>query len=168
MKKEEFYPLVRELLESKGVRYYAEEELKGVGPGFRKPDFVALKGDWFLVGEIKSPAESPCSSSWRTEQPYDSESMRLVRRLVRIMEEKMGLSRKIGGHAIIMLGQIPEYIMLREKKWRLPESVEGKEILGAYAFPARWQKQVEEAVRIFEVEVLQKIANSEVQVWILG
>lgn len=168
MHKKEFYPLVRRLLESEDFIYFAEEDIRGVGRGPRKPDFVALKGNWFLIGEIKSPAESPLLPSWRSEQPYDSENMRIVRRRVQEMERKGRVSPGVGGHTIIIMGQIPEYIMLMGKKWLPPEPVEGKEILGAYAFPAQWQKQVEEAVRFFEIKVLQRIGNSEIQVLVLG
>lgn len=165
--KEEFYPLIKRFLESEGFKYYAEDELKGIGRGNRKPDFVAIKDSWFLVGEIKSPSEPATSPSWRSEQSYDSENMRSVRRRVRDMEKAGKVSTDIGGHAIIMLGQIPEYIRLIGKRWVPPEPVECKKILGAYAFPATWKEQVEEAVRIFDIPVLQRLTNHEVQVWVL-
>ena len=164
MNKKQFYPLVKELLESKGFVYYPEEAIKGIGRGSRKPDFVAIKGNMFLVGEIKSPAETPLSSSWRSEQPYDSENMRTVRRMVRSMEKEGRVPPEVGGHAIIMLGQIPEYIMLLGKRWLPPEPIEGKKIVGAYAFPVQWRDQVEKALLSFGIESVLRIDDYRVQV----
>ena len=167
MKKEEFYPLVKSLLIDKGYRYYQEEKIQGKGRGRRKPDFVAVKEKYFLVGEIKSPSEPPTSPSWRSIQSFDTANMRRVREMVRKAEKEGKLPPEVGGHAIIMLGQIQEYILLMGERWIPPEEIRGKEILGAYAFPVEWFPQVEEAAKFFKIKVVGKIKNKKVGVCVI-
>jgi len=164
MKKEEFYPLVKKLLERKGYKYYSEEDLRGKGRGRRKPDFVAIRGNWFLIGEIKSPSEPPTSGSWRTVQSFDTENMRHVREMVKALEKEGKIAPEVGGHAIIMLGQVYEYLLLMGERWLPPEPVEGYQILGAYAFPVEWSHEVEEALRFFRIKPLARFKDSKVMV----
>ncbi len=167
MKKHEFYPLVKELLEKEGYRYYREEDIRGKGRGARKPDFVAIKNNLFLIGEIKSPSEPPNSASWRSIQPYDTENMKYVREMVKNLEKQKKIPPEVGGNAIIMLGQIPEYMLLMHERWIPPEEPAGKDIIGAYAFPSFWKKEVERAINFFKISTLGKIENPEVCVFLI-
>jgi len=65
--KKEFYKKVEESLKSKGYKYFdGDRDIPGKGRQHAsKPDFIAVKDNRVYIGEIKSPAESPKSTSWR-------------------------------------------------------------------------------------------------------
>ena len=157
MKKKDFYPHIEDLFAGHGYRYYPEEKIKGLGRGSRKPDFVAVKKEIFAIGEIKSPAEPPQSSSWRSVQPYDSPEMEMVRKKVKELEASGQVSPEIGGHAIILLGQLKEYMALMGKRWVPPESPENKTMLLAYAFPSQWSSSVAQALEAFGLNPIQHL-----------
>ncbi len=158
MNKREFYPTVEDLFVSYGYRYYPEEKIKGLGKGgARKPDFVATNSEVFIIGEIKSPAELPESSSWRSIQPYDSQEMREIRVKVKNLERSGQVSPKVGGHAIIIFGQLREYLNLMGERWRPPENPGGLVLLLAYAYPKEWSDSVIQALRTFDLNPVQHL-----------
>jgi hypothetical protein len=144
--REEFYPRVQQPISSKGYRVHSE--VKGKGPQhMRKPDFVAEKNNEVIIGETKSPKEPPTSSSWRTIQQKDSEEFRKVREDV-VRREKIGeVSPEVGGHEIIIRGQIKDYAQNMGKTWDCPVNTAGKKIRGAYAAPTEQASNVEQALR---------------------
>jgi len=62
-----FYPKVKKSFIEAGYEYYdGDEDIKGkTRQHRRKPDYIAVKGDQIIIGEIKSPNEPPTSGSWR-------------------------------------------------------------------------------------------------------
>lgn len=169
VKKEDFYPLVGELFREKGYTYYPERAIKGMGRGgSRKPDFVATDEKSFIIGEIKSPAEPPQSSSWRTVQSYDSSNMREVRERVRQLERSGQLSPEVGGHAIILFGQLEEYLNLMGDRWLPPEEPGDRMILLAYAYPIQWKESVEQVLETFSLLPFGRLRGSQVEVTIFS
>lgn len=110
--KKEFYKKVEEALKSKGYEYYdGDRDISGKGRRHaNKPDYIAVKNGKVYIGEIKSPAEGPKSGSWRQIQNSDTEEFMAVRMDV-AKREKAGLVLpEIGGHEIIIDGQIADYV----------------------------------------------------------
>ena len=68
--KNKFYPKVKEAFIEAGYDYYdGDEDIKGkTRQHRRKPDYIAVKGNVIIIGEIKSPNEPPTSGSWRQQQ----------------------------------------------------------------------------------------------------
>jgi hypothetical protein len=135
--KEEFYKKVEVALRRYGYQYFGQDDIKGIGRShMSKPDYIAVKGNVFVIGEIKSPKEGPKSTSWRQVQNSDGEKFREVRLDV-VRKEEMGLLQKeVGGHEIIIRGQIPDYVEKMGETYVLPPQITGNEsmILG-YSFP---------------------------------
>lgn len=145
-----FYATAREALTAKGYQFYdGETDLVGKGPSHAsKPDYVATNGRVIVIGEIKSPAEPPTSSSWRQPQPGDSESFKRVRLDVAQRELSGTVSKAIGGHEIIIRGQIPDSIAKIGRTYDLPASVpEGGRIMAGYTFPLSEQNNLEQALQ---------------------
>jgi hypothetical protein len=71
--KAEFYKKVLESLTSGGYPYFdSDKESRGKGKHHAsKPDYIAIKDKYLVIGEIKSPAEPPTSGSWRQVQKND-------------------------------------------------------------------------------------------------
>jgi hypothetical protein len=148
--KKAFYAKAREALTAKGYRFYdGETDLVGKGPSHAsKPDYLATKGRVIVIGEIKSPAEPPTSSSWRQPQHSDDEAFKRVRLDVAQRELSGTVPKDIGGHEIIIRGQIPDYIAKIGKTYDLPASVpEGGRIMAGYTFPLSEQDNVEQALQ---------------------
>jgi hypothetical protein len=148
--KKEYYAKAREALTAKGYRFYdGDTDIVGKGPSHAsKPDYLATKGHVIVIGEIKSPAEPPTSSSWRQPQPGDSEALKRVRLDVAQRELSGTVPKAIGGHEIIIRGQIPDYIAKIGKTYDLPASVpEGGRILAGYTFPMGERDTVEQALK---------------------
>ena len=122
--KSDFYSKAEEALKSKGFKYYdGDRDISGKGrQHLNRPDFIAVKDNKVIIGEIKSPAEGPKSGSWRQEQNSDWDPFRLVRKTV-AEREKNGLPQEIGGHEIIINGQIPDYVQKADINYDLPKSV---------------------------------------------
>jgi len=122
--KKEFYKKAKEALESEGYRYYGEDDIKGIGSShMSKPDYIAVKGNILVIGEIKSPKEGPTSASWRQIQNSDGEEFKKVRLEV-AEREKLGLiSKEVGGHEIIIRGQISDYIEKIGITYHLPSDI---------------------------------------------
>ena len=87
--KKEFYLKAKELFLEAGYEYFdGDADVKGkTSRHRRKPDYIAVKGNLVIIGEIKSPKESPSSAIWRKKQPHDSAAFAKVRQ--DILEEPL-------------------------------------------------------------------------------
>jgi hypothetical protein len=158
--KNEFYKKVEEALKSKGYEYYdGDRDIPGKGRQHaNKPDFIAVKDSKVYIGEIKSPAEGPKSSSWRQKQNSDSEQFVAVRMDVAEREKKGLVLPEIGGHEIIICGQIADYVRKIGTNFDLPESVsQNAEIKMAYSMPESEEQNVEKALANCKKKVHEKI-----------
>jgi len=146
--KNEFYPKVKELFIEAGYEYFdGDEDIKGkTRQHRRKPDYIALKGDLMIIGEIKSPNESPTSGSWRQKQPNDSDEFTKVRQDIHDLEKAGMKDPNVGGHGIIIRGQIPDYIAKIGVTYDLPVSAPGLTIKGGYTVPSAQAKNVKAAL----------------------
>ena len=147
--KKEFYKKVEEALKSKGYEYYdGDRDIPGKGRQHaNKPDYIAVKGNNVYIGEIKSPAEGPKSGSWRQVQKSDTKEFAATRTEVAKREKAGLLSPEIGGHEIIIGGQIADYVRKIDINFDLPESVpQNAEIRMAYSMPESEERNVEEAL----------------------
>ena len=160
--KKEFYRKVEAALKSKGYDYYdGDRDIPGKGRQHaNKPDFIAVKGSKVYIGEIKSPAEGPKSGSWRQVQNSDTEQFEDVRTDV-VKREKVGLVLpEIGGHEIIIRGQIADYVRKIGINFDLPASVpQNIEIMMAYSMPESEEQNVEVALANCGKKVHEKIAT---------
>jgi len=158
--KKEFYRKVEEVLKSKGYDYYdGDRDITGKGRQHaNKPDFIAVKDGKVYIGEIKSPAEGPTSSSWRQIQNSDTKEFEAVRTAV-AKREKVGLlSPEIGGHIIIIEGQIMDYVRKIGMNFDLPPSVPNNaEIRMAYSMPESEERNVAKALENCKKRVYEKI-----------
>jgi hypothetical protein len=146
--KNEFYPKVKELFVTAGYEYFdGDEDIKGkTRQHRRKPDFIAVKDDLIIIGEIKSSNEPPTSASWRKKQPNDSDEFAKVRQDILDLEESGMVDPNVGGHGIIIRGQIPDYISKIGVTYDLPASVPGSIIKGGYTVPSAQAKNVKIAL----------------------
>ena len=158
--KKEFYSKVEEALKSKGYDYYdGDRDIPGKGRQHaNKPDFIAVKGNKVFIGEIKSPAEGPKSGSWRTIQNSDTEQFAAVRTDVAKREKAGLILPEIGGHEIIICGQIADYVRKVGINYDLPASLPQKaEIMMAYSMPEAEARNVEKALANCGKKVYEKI-----------
>ena len=156
--KQEFYGKAEEALKSKGYHYYGEKDIIGIGTAHSsKPDYIAVKNEIIIIGEIKSPREGPKSAMWRQIQKGDSEEFKAVRLDVSKREETGKLPREIGGHEIIIRGQIPDYVRKIKKTYDLPIELDNKKIILGYSFPSEQSSNVDKAFKDCGKSVLQKI-----------
>jgi hypothetical protein len=146
--KDSFYPKVEEALRSAGYEYYdGDRDLKGkTSQHRRKPDFMAVKEKAIVIGEIKSPDEPPTSGSWRQRQPYDTKEFASVRAEVKAREEDGAVDPEVGGHEIIIRGQIPDYAANVGITYDAPVSMNNRVMVGGYAVPLAHASQVEKAL----------------------
>lgn len=158
--KKEFYRKVEEALKSKGYDYYdGDRDIPGKGRQHaNKPDFIAVKDGQVYIGEIKSPAEGPQSSSWRQIQNSDTKEFAAVRTAV-AKREKVGLlSSEIGGHIIIIEGQIMDYVRKIGVNYDLPASVfPNAEIRMAYSMPESEAQNVTKALANCRKKIYDKV-----------
>lgn len=158
--KKEFYKKVEEALKANGYNYYdGDRDIPGKGRQHaNKPDFIAVKGSNVYIGEIKSPAESPKSGSWRQRQNSDTEQCAAVRADV-AKREKAGLvAPEIGGHEIIICGQIADYVRKIGINFDLPASLpQNIAIMTAYSLPKSEERNVEKALSNCGKNVHEKI-----------
>jgi hypothetical protein len=158
--KKEFYKKVEEALKSKGYEYYdGDRDIPGKGKQHaNKPDFIAVKDNKVYIGEIKSPAEGPKSGSWRQIQNSDTKEFAAVRMDVAKREKAGLLLPEIGGHEIIICGQIADYVRKIGINFDLPESVsQNAEIRMAYSMPESEERNVEKALANCGKKVHDKI-----------
>ncbi len=158
--KKEFYKKVEEALKSQGYNYFdGDRDIPGKGRQHaNKPDYIAVKDNKVYIGEIKSPAEGPKSGSWRQIQNSDTEQFKAVRMDV-VKREKAGLLLpEIGGHEIIIRGQIADYVRKIGINFDLPPSVStNMEIRMAYSMPESEEQNVEKALANCKKKVHEKI-----------
>lgn len=158
--KKEFYKKVEEALKSKGYVYYdGDRDIPGKGRQHaNKPDYIAVKDNKVYIGEIKSPAEGPKSGSWRQIQNSDTEEFAAVRLDVAKREKAGLLLPEIGGHEIIICGQIADYVRKIGINFDLPESVSpNMEIRRAYSMPESEEQNVAKALENCKKIVYEKI-----------
>lgn len=156
--KEEFYGKAEEALKSKGYQYYGEKDIIGIGSAHSsKPDYIAVKGNIVVIGEIKSPREGPKSAMWRQIQRGDSEEFKSVRIDVSKREEAGKLAREIGGHEIIIRGQIPDYVGKIKKTYNPPVDLDYKKIILGYSFPSEQSPNVDRAFKDCGKTVFERI-----------
>jgi len=146
--KKEFYPKVKEVFIEAGFEYFdGDEDIKGkTRQHRRKPDYIAVKGGLIIIGEIKSPNEPPTSGSWRQKQPNDSDEFAKVRQDIRDLESAGMIDPNVGGHGIIIRGQIPDYISKIGVTYDLPSSAPGLKIKGGYTVPSAQAQNVKTAL----------------------
>ncbi len=160
MNKHDFYPLVAECLKSKGYTYYdGDKDILGKGRSHAsKPDYIATKGNIIIIGEIKSPNEPPTSGSWRQPQNSDSEEFKKVRLEVAKREKANEVSKEVGGHEIIIRGQIQDYVSKIDKTYNLPSGVSSAAMIKCgYSVPSTENVNVELALKNCIVEEYTKI-----------
>jgi len=158
--KKEFYRKVEEALKSKGYDYYdGDRDIPGKGRQHaNKPDFIAVKDGKVYIGEIKSPAEGPTSSSWRQIQNSDTKEFAAVRTAVAKREKAGLLSPGVGGHIIIIEGQIMDYVRKIGINYNLPTTVSSKmEIRMAYSMPESEVQNVVNALENSKKKIYEKI-----------
>lgn len=147
--KKEFYKKVEEALKSKGYEYFdGDRDIPGKGRQHaNKPDFIAIKNGKVYIGEIKSPAEPPKSTSWRQIQNSDSDAFKKVRLDVAKREAKRELGKEIGGHEIIIRGQIADYVRKIGINFDLPSAVSQNVLIRmAYSIPKSEEQNVAKAL----------------------
>jgi len=142
-----FYPVIETSFKAQGYKYFdGDRNIKGkTSQHRRKPDYVAVKENAIIIGEIKSPNEPPMTSSWRQKQPNDSIEFAGVRADVLEREKAGKLDPEIGGHEIIIRGQIPNYVSCIGKTYDLPVDKKGKVVKGGYSVPTEQAVNVEKA-----------------------
>lgn len=143
--KKEFYPKVKESFVDAGFEYFdGDADIKGkTRQHRRKPDYMAVKGNLIVIGEIKSPNEPPTTRSWRQKQSNDSPEFAKVRQDVLDLEQCGLVDPNVGGHGIMIRGQIPDYVSHIGKTYDLPISVPESIIRGGYTVPSEQAQNVE-------------------------
>jgi hypothetical protein len=146
--KKEFYPIVKELFVTAGYTYFdGDQDIKGkTRQHRRKPAYIAIKGDLMIIGEIKSPNESPTSVRWRRKQANDSAAFAKVRQDILDLESAGMLDPNVGGHGIMIRGQIPDYVTNIGVTYDLPAAGQGVEIKGGYTVPSEQARNVKVAL----------------------
>ena len=161
--KKDFYPKAKESLEKGGYKYMdGDKDIKGMGKSHsKKPDYVATKDDTTYIGEIKSPAEPPTSTSWRNRaSPNESDEFSKVRSDVKAREASGLVDKSVGGHEIIIKGQIRDYEKNIGKTWELPAEAVGKKLGGAYTVPAEEAEHVIQALKNSGIEKYEIVKDS--------
>jgi len=138
--KEDFYKKVMHDLEKQG--YEIESKIEGISKSHaKKPDYLAIYGNNIIIGEIKSPKEGPETPSWRQVQKGDSNQLQAVREKVRQLEQVDKNYKKVLGHVIVILGQLPEYKDCINKTFKLPPKRQNLNILFGYSVPKDQKKK---------------------------
>jgi hypothetical protein len=146
--KMKLYPKVKESFVAAGYSFYdGDTDIKGkTRQHRRKPDYIAVRDDLIIIGEIKSAKEPPTSGIWRRQKPNDSAEFAKVRQDILDLESAGMLDPNIGGHGIIIRGQIPDYVANIGITYELPASREGAEIRGGYTVPSEQTRNVKIAL----------------------
>lgn len=167
--KQEFYKKAETSLRNSGYTVYGERDISGIGPSHSsKPDYIAFKDGTIIIGEIKSPKEIPSSSSWRQIQNSDGPEFKLVRLEISNREDQGSLSKDIGGHLIIIRGQLPDYVRKLGKTYTLPPLVSNcNSIAIGYSFPPEQIFNVDAALINLGKRPLKSIIGTEVITYII-
>ena len=157
--KKNFYPKVEDALLSKGYKIYSENKIRGRGRShLSKPDYIAEKDCIVVIGEVKSPMEGPKSSSWRQAQKSDTDNYKIVRAEVYKQEKTGKVPKEVGGHEIIIRGQIPDYVKKINRTFYLPDGLkDNADIKGGYSFPSSETVNVEKAFKNCGINAYEKI-----------
>jgi hypothetical protein len=158
--KSEFYRKAEQSFIVQGYEYYdGDRDIPGKGAGHAsKPDYIATKKGIIIIGEIKSPKEGPKSSSWRQRQPSDSNNFKNVRQKTAAREKSGETSPEIGGHEIIIRGQIVDYIRKIGITYELPKSISKTDrLLMGYTFPKSEEVNVLQALKNCKKSIFRKI-----------
>jgi len=161
--KKTFYPKVEEAFKSQGYKYFdGDRDIRGKTRSHAsKPDYIATINDIIIIGEIKSPMEGPTSGSWRQIQNSDREEYKIVRNEVAAWEKAGVLPKEIGGHEIIIRGQIPDYVTKLNITYDLPPGVsESGTIKGGYTVPSAQEGNVEAALKNCKKNSYEKIDSN--------
>jgi hypothetical protein len=160
-KKSSFYPRFQDDLTSCGYEFW--DEIKGKGPSHSsKPDYLARKGQFIVIGEIKSPSEGPLTPSWRVPQHSDTDEFVRVRQCVAKRERDGLISRKAGGHEIIIRGQIPDYLSKIGQTYDPPfPLLFNVKFMGAYSSPQSESANIEQAFSNCRKKFSEKIIGRE-------
>ena len=104
------------------LAYFDGQAITGIGTGHqRKPDYLGYSPTDLALGEWKSTFEPPTTSSWRTVRPTDPDEFTQTRQQVASWEQR-GLSKDVGGHIIIIEGQLADYAEQIGRSYELPWS----------------------------------------------
>lgn len=158
--KSEFYRKAEQSFILRGYKYYdGNRDIPGKSAGHAsKPDYIAIKKGIIIIGEIKSPKEGPKSSSWRQIQPSDSNNFKNIRQEIAIREKSGDISPEIGGHEIIIRGQIVDYISKLGVTYELPELIHNADrLLMGYTVPRSEEMNVLQALKSCKKSIYRKI-----------
>jgi hypothetical protein len=130
------------------LAYFHGEALRRIGTGHqRKPDYLGYSPTDLVLGEWKSTFEPPTTGSWRAVRPSDPAPFTQIRQQVATWE-KNGLPRDVGGHIIIIQGQLADYAGQIGKSYELPWPATPTKL--AYTVPLGQKANVESAFREIE------------------
>lgn len=158
--KEKFISRCKKLIIGAGFQYTDGKDIKGKTKFHRKkPDFLAVdRKNWiFLIGEIKTPIEPPTSSSWRNSLVSDTFDFRTIRQKVVELEKCNRLRKEVGGHIIILLGQIMDYFRVFGKTYTFSIDLNRFKIMFAYCVPIIELVNVEKAIEITGIKLIMKL-----------
>jgi len=154
--KKDFYKKVMDDLQKQG--YQIESKIKGKSRSHaKKPDYLAIYDNNIIIGEIKSPKEGPETPSWRQVQKSDSNQLLAVREKVKQLEQVDRNCKKVVGHVIVILGQLPEYKDCINKTFELPLKCQNLNILFGYSVPKDQEENVECAFKLCKIKILNKV-----------
>jgi len=151
--KKEFYAKaeidIKTFLATEGYDlYFTEDDLRG----HSKPDGYAAnsKTGNAVVVEIKSQKEPPTTACWRQIQPSDTECFKRVRQDIVQKESTGQISKDVGGHIIIINGQLEYYKeIISIGKVRLPSSAPKiAPMKTAYVMPQEHRANVVAALKV--------------------
>ena len=160
--KKAFYQKAGESLTLAGFTYFdGDRDIQGKTRSHAsKPDYIAARNGSLIIGEIKSPAESPKSGSWRTPQKSDTWQFTEVRLEVARREQNGEVPRDIGGHEIIIRGQIPDYVRKLGVTYDIPSGLTNhSSVQCGYTVPEHEKINVLEAMRLSQIDTFEVINN---------
>jgi hypothetical protein len=155
-----FYSKADQSMTTAGFRYFdGDRDIRGKGRSHAsKPDYIAARNGELIIGEIKSPLESPKSGSWRTPQKSDTEPFSKIRLEVAGREQAGEVSKEIGGHLIIIRGQIPDYVRKLGVTYDVPaECSQPETIKCGYTVPEHEKGNVIEGLRLSNIDAYEVI-----------
>lgn len=136
------------------LAYFDGKSITGIGTGNqRKPDYLGYSATDLALGEWKSSFEPPTTSSWRTVRGSDPEAFTRIREQVAGWEQN-GLSKDLGGHIIIIEGQLADYATQIGISYELPWTATHMKF--AYTVPLEQKDNVLNAFNEIEARLNKK------------